>query len=115
MRTVAYAWQQEVLTDQAKELFDLSRELYSRISVMAGHAESMRSSLEKSVVAWNKFAGSLETRVLVTARKLGTLDESKVIPTPRTVEQAPRLLTAPELVPSEVTGGQSAAAEGDPA
>ncbi|MGO3796361.1 MAG: DNA recombination protein RmuC [Pauljensenia sp.] len=111
MRTVAYAWQQEVLTDQAKELFDLSRELYSRIAVMAGHAEAMRSSLEKSVGAWNKFAGSLETRVLVTARKLGTLDESKVIPAPRPVEQAPRLLTAPEMVPAEVAGRDGAETE----
>ncbi|MDN5964165.1 MAG: DNA recombination protein RmuC [Actinomyces sp.] len=108
MRTVAYAWQQEVLTDQAKELFDLSRELYSRISVLAGHAESMRSSLEKSVAAWNRFAGSLETRVLVTARKLEALDESKVIPAPRTLEEAPRLLTAPELAPGVEDGADQA-------
>ena len=98
MRTVAYAWQQQVLTDQAKELFDLSRQLYERIGVLAGHAESMRSSLEKSVMAWNKFAGSLENRVLVTARKLQVLDETRVIPAPRPVEDAPKLLTAPELV-----------------
>ena len=106
MRTVAYAWQQEVLTAQAKELFDLSRQLYSRISVMAGHAEAMRSSLEKSVGAWNRFAGSLETRVLVTARKLGALDESTVIPTPAPVESAPRLLSAPEMVAGESSTGQ---------
>ncbi|WP_052450860.1 DNA recombination protein RmuC [Actinomyces polynesiensis] len=115
MRTVAYAWQQEVLTDQAKELFDLSRELYSRISRIAGYAEAMRSSLEKSVGAWNSFAGSLEKRVLVTARKLGTLDESTVIPTPRTIDQAPRLLTAPELVTAEAGDRGAVAAEGDPA
>ncbi|MCI1642481.1 MAG: DNA recombination protein RmuC [Actinomyces sp.] len=110
MRTVGYAWQQQVLTDQAKELFDLSRQLYDRIGALAGHAESMRSSLGKAVEAWNRFAGSLETRVLVTARRLQVLDESKVIPETRAVEQSPRLLTAPEVATGggdDVSGGGS--------
>ncbi|MFC7579750.1 DNA recombination protein RmuC [Schaalia naturae] len=110
MRTVGYAWQQQVLTDQAKELFDLSRQLYDRIGALAGHAESMRSSLGKAVEAWNRFAGSLETRVLVTARRLQVLDESKVIPETHAVEQSPRLLTAPEVAAGgrdDVSGGGS--------
>lgn len=98
MRTVAYAWQQEALTDEAKELFDLSRQLYERIGVLAGNAEALRSSLEKSVTAWNRFAGSLETRVLVSARRLARLDESRVVPEVRAVEQTPRMLSAPEML-----------------
>ncbi len=98
LRTVSYAWQQDVMSTEAKELFDISRELYQRLAVLGGHAEQMRTSLQRSVESWNRFAGSLESRVFVTARKLSRVDESTIIPTPRPIEDAPRLLTAPEIV-----------------
>lgn len=97
LKTIAFTWQQEVLTDEAKMLFDLSKELYARVAKLAEHADALGGAIERSVKAYNQFASSLETRVLVTARRLDGLDESKVIPTPRSIEEQPRQLTAAEL------------------
>ncbi|MDH6180353.1 DNA recombination protein RmuC [Microbacteriaceae bacterium SG_E_30_P1] len=97
LKTVAFSWQQDVLTDQAKTLFDLGKELYGRMSTLAEHADKLRRSLDSTVNSYNQFANSLETRVLVTARKLNALDESKVIGTAKTIEQSPKQLTAVEL------------------
>jgi DNA recombination protein RmuC len=97
LKTIAFTWQQEVLTDEAKMLFDLSKELYARVAKLAEHADALGGAIERSVKAYNQFASSLETRVLVTARRLDGLDESKVIPAPRSIEEQPRQLTAAEL------------------
>lgn len=97
LKTVAFSWQQDVLTDQAKTLFDLSKELYSRLATLSEHADKLRRSIDSTVNSYNQFANSLETRVLVTARKLNALDESKVIGTAVTIETSPKQLTAVEL------------------
>lgn len=97
LKTVAFSWQQDVLTDQAKTLFDLSKELYSRLATLSDHADKLRRSIDTTVNSYNQFANSLETRVLVTARKLNALDESKVIGTATTIESAPKQLTAVEM------------------
>ncbi len=97
LKTVAFSWQQDVLTDQAKTLFDLSKELYGRLATLSEHADKLRRSIDSTVGAYNQFANSLETRVLVTARKLNALDESKVIGTAATLEQSPKQLTAVEM------------------
>jgi DNA recombination protein RmuC len=97
LKTVAFTWQQDVLTEDAKRLFDLSKELYGRLGTLADHAEKLRRSIDSTVSSYNQFASSLENRVLVTARKLDALDESKVIGTPLTVDQQPKQLTAIEL------------------
>ncbi len=97
LKTVAFSWQQDVLTDQAKVLFDLSKELYGRLATLAEHADRLRRSIDSTVASYNQFANSLETRVLVTARKLNVLDESKVIGASKTLEQSPKQLTAVEL------------------
>lgn len=89
MRSINYAWQQQLITDEAKELSDLSRELYSRLATVGDHAEKMRRSIEGSVTAWNKFAASLESRVFVTARKLGSLDESIMLQALNPIEKMP--------------------------
>ncbi|TIC87847.1 DNA recombination protein RmuC [Nocardioides sp. GY 10113] len=94
LKTVAFTWRQDVLTEDAKELFDLGRELYLRILKMGEHAEKLRRSLESTVKSYNAFAGSLESRVLVTARKLDRMDESSVIPSPQPIEVVPRALTS---------------------
>lgn len=94
LKTVAFTWRQDVLTDDARELFDLGRELYRRIQKMAEHAEKLRRSLESTIKSYNAFAGSLESRVLVTARKLDRMDESSVIPAPAAIEETPRALTS---------------------
>ncbi|ROQ63802.1 DNA recombination protein RmuC [Rathayibacter sp. PhB152] len=104
LKTVAYTWQQDVLTDDAKRLLDLGKTLYARLATLADHAEGLRRSIEKTVDSYNAFAGSLETRVLVTARQFDTLDESRVIAPAGGVTTSPRRLTAVELLaPDERT------------
>ncbi|MEQ1735770.1 MAG: DNA recombination protein RmuC, partial [Rhodoglobus sp.] len=97
LKTVAFSWQQDVLTDQAKTLFDLSKELYGRLAKLSEHADKLRRSIDSTVSSYNQFANSLETRVLVTARKLNALDESKVIGVATTLEESPKQLTAVEM------------------
>ena len=98
LKTVAFSWQQDVLTNEAKTLFDLSRELYSRLATTASHIEKLGRTIERSVKDYNAFVGSLERQVLPTARKLGALDESKILAPLQGIEEAPRELTAYELV-----------------
>jgi len=98
LKTVAFSWQQDVLTQDAKVLFDLSRELYSRIATTAAHVDKLGRSIKGTVNDYNKFVGSLERQVLPSARKLNALDESKVIGTLAGLEESPRALTAFELV-----------------
>ena len=107
LKTIAFTWQQEVLTDEAKLLFDLSKELYSRLAKLAEHADALGGAIERSVKAYNQFASSLESRVLVTARRLDGLDESKVVPAPRTIEEQPRQLTAAELTDELADGAHT--------
>lgn len=97
LKTVAFSWQQDVVTQEAKQLFDLSRELYSRLATLAGHVEKLGRSLESTVKNYNSFVGSLERQVLPTARKLNVLDESKVLGVIEPIDEAPRALTAIEL------------------
>jgi DNA recombination protein RmuC len=102
LKTVAFTWQQDVLTEDAKRLFDLSKELYGRLGTLAEHADKLRRAIDGTVSSYNQFASSLENRVLVTARKLDLLDESKVIGTPGLVDAQPKQLTAIELeLPSD--------------
>ena len=98
LKTVAFSWQQDVLTQDAKVLFDLSRELHSRLASTATHIEKLGRSIERSVKDYNGMVGSLERKVLPTARKLTALDESTVLGTPPVIEETPRELTAMEFV-----------------
>ncbi|NEG55274.1 DNA recombination protein RmuC [Bifidobacterium platyrrhinorum] len=79
LKSVAYAWQQQSLTDDAKQLFDLSRELYSRFATLGDHATKLGTQITRTVAAYNAFASSLERRVLPTARKLQKVDPTKII------------------------------------
>ncbi|PZE38705.1 DNA recombination protein RmuC [Curtobacterium sp. MCPF17_031] len=98
LKTVAFSWQQDVVTQEARELFTISRELHGRLATMATHVDKLGRSIRGSVVDYNRFVGSLERQVLPSARRLSLLDESKVIADPTSIEDEPRLLTAPELV-----------------
>jgi DNA recombination protein RmuC len=111
LKTVAFTWQQDVLTEDAKNLFDLGKELYQRLATLSEHADKLRRSIESTVASYNQFANSIESRVLVTARKLSVLDESTVIGRVATVESSPKRLTAIELEPSDddATGGRRSA------
>ncbi len=98
LKTVAFSWQQDVVTAEARELFRVSRELYGRLATLGGHVDKLGRAIRGSVVDYNRFVGSLERQVLPSARRLSLLDESKVLADPATIDDEPRLLTAPELV-----------------
>jgi DNA recombination protein RmuC len=104
LRTAQYAWQQEALSDNARAVFDLGRELYERLTGLGGHVELVGKSLTSAVTAYNRAVGALESRVLVTARKLnqlGVTDADLAAPSP--VELPSRTLSAPELVTENAT------------
>ena len=79
LKSMSYAWQQQSLSDDARELFDLSRELYGRFAILGERAIALGTSITRTVTSYNQFAASLESRVLVTARKLQRVDMSTTI------------------------------------
>lgn len=98
LRTVAYAWRQEALAHNAAAVHTLARELYGRLGTMGEHLSKLGGSLAGAVTAYNKAVGSVESRVLVSARKLAELGVTgDELPTPPQVELAPRQPQAPEL------------------
>ncbi|GLU89473.1 DNA recombination protein RmuC [Agromyces sp. NBRC 114283] len=113
LKTVAFSWQQDVLTKEAKTLFDLSRELYGRLATTAGQIEKLGRTIERTVKDYNTFVGSLESRVLPTARKLKALDETKVLATLEGIEESPRELTAYEFTTAIPAGRDAVEAAGD--
>src|SRR4051794_22375760 len=99
LRTCAYAWQQDALAANAREVFDLGRELYKRLGVMGGHMHRLGKSLTSSVDNYNKTIGSFEKNVLVTARRLNALDVTDLeLDAPATVDEPIRQVAAAELV-----------------
>ena len=99
LRTVAFTWQQDALTANAQLLLKLGSELYSRLGTLGSHATRMGASLQKSVESYNALVGALESRVMVTARKMHELGLAQAsLPETGPVETAPRPLTATELI-----------------
>jgi DNA recombination protein RmuC len=100
LRAVAFGWQQEKIAKNAQEISDLGRQLYERIRVMAIHFEDVARGLTRSVESYNKAVGSLESRVLVTARRLKDkgVTAPDELPELETIDHTPRPLGAPELI-----------------
>jgi len=98
LRTVAATWQQETVAESAREVHALGRELYERVGKVGGHLAKLGKSLNNSIGAYNDAVGSLETRVLVTARKLEDHGIGGELESPAPVDRTARPLTAPELV-----------------
>jgi DNA recombination protein RmuC len=99
LRTVAHAWTQEALADKAREIHLLARELHERIATMGDHLDKVGRSLTSAVGAYNRAVGSLESRVLVSARRLQELEVTEAeLATPGVVADAPRQLSAAELL-----------------
>jgi DNA recombination protein RmuC len=102
LRTAQYAWQQDALAENARAAFDLGRELYERISSLGRNMDRLGRALTTAVTTYNQTVGSLESRVLVSARRLsqlGVVDGE--LETPALIEEATRTLSAPELAAPE--------------
>jgi DNA recombination protein RmuC len=99
LRAIAYGWQQEKIARNAMEISELGRQLYDRIAKLAEHWESVGKSLAKAVGAYNGAVGTLETRVLVTARRLKDkgVTAGEELPDLETIDQTPRPLGAPQI------------------
>jgi DNA recombination protein RmuC len=99
LRTAQYAWQQEALSENARVVFDIGRELYERLSGLGKHVDGLGKALTNAVTAYNRTVGSLESRVLVSARKLNELGltDAELDP-PKAVEETVRQLSAPDLI-----------------
>ncbi|MCW2865540.1 MAG: hypothetical protein JWP48_7248 [Actinoallomurus sp.] len=98
LRTAHYAWQQEALSENARAVFELGRELYERLGTLGRHVDQLGKSLTNAVVAYNRTVGSLESRVLVTARRLNELGVTDAeLDPPAQVGEPARPLSAAEL------------------
>lgn len=73
LRTVAYAWKQDALADNAQAVLDLGKELHGRLATFSGHLGKIGRSLDAAAVAYNQSVASLESRVLVSARRFADL------------------------------------------
>jgi DNA recombination protein RmuC len=99
LRAIAYGWQQEKIARNAMEISDLGRQLYDRIAKLAEHWEGVGKSLAKAVAAYNGAVGTLESRVLVTARRLKDkgVSAGEELPDVEIIDQTPRPPGAPGL------------------
>jgi DNA recombination protein RmuC len=108
LRAAAYGWQQEALAENAQKISQLGKELHDRLGTLADHWAGVGKNLGEAVAAYNKATGSLETRVLVTARKFRDLQAvagDKEIRDLAPVEAAPRLTTANQSTGAEEGAG----------
>jgi DNA recombination protein RmuC len=97
LRVIAYGWQQETVAESAREVSELGRELYERLSVLGRHLAKLGRGLDGAVAAYNETVGSLETRVLVTARKFEEHGIGGELPAVEPLERQARPLQAVEL------------------
>ena len=103
-KAVAYGWRAEEQAKNAEDVAKLGKELYKRLSVMGGHAAAVGRALDTAVGKYNQFVGSLESQVMVSARRFEDLQvdhEGKDLGELTPIESAPRALSRPELTVGE--------------
>jgi DNA recombination protein RmuC len=74
LRTVAYGWRQEALAENARDIAQLGKDLYDRLTTLAGHWDAVGGGLRRAVDSYNKATASLDSRVLVAARRFRELN-----------------------------------------
>lgn len=101
LKTINFIWRQNADETQVRSMLKLGRELYERVGKVAELAADLGSKITSTVKSYNSFVSSLESRMLVTARKLNDLDENQLgvelLETPKQIESSPSALTAKEL------------------
>lgn len=114
LKGLSFAWRQELLTENARALFDESQELYSRLGTLGSHVTKLGSSLKSSVERYNSFVGTLESRVLPSVRRIQNLDPGHGVASVdgaglsvAPVESTPRVLSASELLQQEPPTGDA--------
>jgi DNA recombination protein RmuC len=99
LRTVSYTWRQEALAENAQQVHALGKELHNRLATLGKHFARLGGSLDSAVQAYNQTLGSLESRVLVSARRLNDLKVADSdLPSPEPIDLAARVPQAAELV-----------------
>jgi DNA recombination protein RmuC len=98
LRAVAYAWQQDSLTENAQEVFRAGKELYTRLSTVGGHVDKLGRSLNTAITDYNKTVASMERNLLPSARRMADLGIAQEPMTgPRSVDSVASRLVSPEL------------------
>jgi len=101
LKTINYIWRQNADESQVRAMIKLGKELYERVGKIAALAQDLGNKLTSTVKSYNAFVSSLESRMLVTARKLNDLDENELgidtILEPKQLDDAPSALTSKEL------------------
>jgi len=100
LTTVAHTWRQEALAENYREVASLGKQFYERLAVFADRFDEVRKRLDGAVQAYNEAAGSFESRVLVTARRLKELEvtTSEELPPAETIDKVPRVLKQANLL-----------------
>jgi DNA recombination protein RmuC len=95
LKAVAYGWNQEKLARNAQQISLLGKELHDRLRLLTTHITAMGTGLDRAVESYNKTVGSLESRVLVSARKFAELGASVAedIPELEPIETTSRALS----------------------
>lgn len=98
LRTVAHAWKEDALAKNAQAVLVTGKELYDRLTTMGGHLARVGKALETAGKAYNSTVASLETRVMVSARRFGEMQQiSTELPALEPAEMDIRQIAAPEL------------------
>jgi DNA recombination protein RmuC len=115
LTTVAHTWRQEALADNYREIAKLGKEFYERLGRFTDHFDEVRKKLDGAVQAYNQAAGSFETRVLVSARRLREFDvtSARDLPAAEPIDSVPRVLTQVGLMglPAEAVAATPTAAD----
>lgn len=109
LRAIAFGWKQEALRENLRQVLELGTEIYERLSTMGKNVEKLGTAIDRSVKAYNETVGSLEGRVMVTARRFRDMKVVEAeLPNPQPKNNTTRPLTSPELIASAMEELQSA-------